>query len=67
MMMKVVVPSTLMQAAIPDVLKNTPDLYIRETMAVFESNADICCSILKGIPGLNPIQPTGAMYIMVRK
>lgn len=55
----------MIQAAIPDVLKNVPESYIRQTMEVFESNANICYSKLKGAPGLNPIRPSGAMYIMV--
>lgn len=63
--MKVVVPCTMTQAAIPDVFKNVPDSFIRQTMEVFESNANICYSTLKDVPGLNPIRPAGAMYIMV--
>ena len=63
--MKIVVPCTMTQAAIPDIFKNVPDSFIRQTMEVFESNASICYSTLKDVPGLNPIRPSGSMYIMV--
>ena len=65
MLQKVMVPSSMVQAALPAVLKNVPDSYISETMEVFETNADICYSILKCVNGLVPIKPAGSMYIMV--
>lgn len=66
MLTKVLAPSTLLQAAIPDVIKNVPDSHVAETMAVFESNSSACYSRLKDVPGLHPIRATGSMYIMVR-
>ena len=65
MLMKVLVPVSMVQVALPDVFKNVPDSYIRETMEVFESNADLCYSVLKDVDGLTPIKPAGSMYIMV--
>ncbi len=59
------VPSTMLQAAIPSVLKNVPNSYIKKTMEIFESSASVCYVKLKDIQGLTPIMPTGAMYIMV--
>lgn len=65
MLRKVVVPSTMLQAALPEILTSVPGSYIKKTMAVFESAADVCMSKLKDVPGLTPIKPSGAMYIMV--
>ncbi len=66
MLMKVLVPASMVQVALPDVLKNVPESFVRETMEVFESNADVCYSVLKDVNGLTPIRPAGSMYIMVR-
>lgn len=30
-----------------------------------QSNSEICFSELSSVPGLNPVMPSGAMYIMV--
>lgn len=31
----------------------------------FQSNADLCYAALSAIPGLQPVRPAGAMYLMV--
>jgi tyrosine aminotransferase len=64
-MTKLVAPASLIQAAIPDMLKNTPDSFFRETMEVFENNAILCYSKLKDVVGLKPVMPEGALYMMV--
>lgn len=63
---KLVAPASLIQAAIPDMFKNTPESFFIETMEVFEKNASLCYSKLKDVPGLQPVMPEGALYMMVR-
>ena len=58
-------PCAAVQAAIPDIFKNVPESFFRQTIAVFEGNAHACYDRLNGTPGLNPIMPSGAMYMMV--
>ena len=62
---KLISPSVLIQAALPDTFKNVPESFYSETMEVFENNAKACFSELSKVPGLTPIMPDGAMYIMV--
>lgn len=57
--------NTLIQAALPDILLNTPKSFQTETIASLEHNVKISKSILSKIPGLQVVQPQGAMYIMV--
>lgn len=45
--------------------ENTPDHFFSDAMEVFEKNASLCYAKLKDIPGLSPVMPEGAMYIMV--
>ena len=60
-------PTLLIQAAIPSIFKNVPQSFFSETMEVFENNAKTSYSIFSKVPGLNPVMPAGAMYIMVRE
>ena len=62
---KLVAPPAVIQAAIPDIFKNTPDSFFTDTMEVFEKSASMCYSRLKDVPGLTPVLPDGAMYMMV--
>lgn len=34
-------------------------------LSAFQSNADLCYAALSAIPGLQPVRPAGAMYLMV--
>ena len=63
--MKLLGPSTLIQAALPDILSNVPYDYHQKNIKLLHTNATRCCEILKGAPGLTPIMPKGAMYMMV--
>ena len=67
MAMRLLNPASLIQAAIPSIFKNVPQSFLSETMEVFESNAKTSYSIFSKVPGLNPVMPAGAMYIMVRQ
>ena len=59
-------PCTLIQAALPAILK-TPDSFHQETMDKLEKAAELFYNELKSIPGLNPVKPAGAMYMMVNE
>ena len=63
--MKVLGPNTLVQTALPDILRNVPQEYYQKNLELYHSNATICCEELKAAPGLNPIMPKATMYIMV--
>uniref|UniRef100_A0A0A9WAY0 Tyrosine aminotransferase n=2 Tax=Lygus hesperus TaxID=30085 RepID=A0A0A9WAY0_LYGHE len=58
--------NTIVQGAIPRILRETPQTFYDETVEVYQNNANLAYSILSGIPGLKPIMPKGAMYMMVR-
>ncbi|XP_015908737.1 tyrosine aminotransferase [Parasteatoda tepidariorum] len=57
--------NTIIQGAIPDILRDTPKSFFQETILSVKTNAAICYSVLAEIPGLMPIMPAGAMYMMV--
>ncbi|KAI9091884.1 pyridoxal phosphate-dependent transferase [Phlyctochytrium arcticum] len=57
-------PTSIIQAAIPEILK-TPSSFLEKTMAQLEENAHMSRKLLTGIPGLKPVFPQGAMYLMV--
>eukprot|EP00842_Homolaphlyctis_polyrhiza_P002661 jgi/Hompol1/3396/HPOL_003220-RA len=57
--------NSLVQAAVPEILQ-APESFYEETMKQLESNANISREMLKGIPGLTPIFPQGAMYLLLQ-
>nr|XP_002120196.1 tyrosine aminotransferase isoform X1 [Ciona intestinalis] len=57
-------PCTLIQGALPAIL-STPKSFHLETIRKLEENADYLFNQINGLPGLNPIKPTAAMYMMV--
>lgn len=63
--MKLLGPCTLIQAAVPDWMK-IPASYHESNITKFEENAKLCLKGLENAPGLRPIMPAGAMYMMVR-
>ena len=64
--MKLLGPCTLIQAAIPEMMK-IPTSYHKKNLALFEENAKLCYEGLKSARGLAPVMPAGAMYMMVHK
>ncbi|KAB5574764.1 hypothetical protein PHYPO_G00212800 [Pangasianodon hypophthalmus] len=56
---------TVIQGALESIFKNTPSEFYQSTINFLKSNADICFSELSTVPGLNPVMPSGAMYLMV--
>lgn len=62
---KLLGPSSLIQGALPSILKETPHAYIDKSIRLCQANAQCFHGALKKIKGLNPIMPEGAMYMMV--
>lgn len=57
--------NSLVQGALPAILKNTPQKFYDELVETLHQHALLAFKILKDIPGLKPIMPMGAMYLMV--
>jgi len=62
---RIVGSSTIIQGALPAILSQTPASFFEETMRFIEGNAEICFLNLSMVPGLKPVKPRGAMYMMV--
>lgn len=58
-------PNSLIQAAIPDILEKTPVSFYQETIKQLETNVDLSMKQVSKIDGLVPVNPQGAMYMMV--
>ena len=58
-------PNSLVQGALPAILKNTPQKFYDELVETLQNHANIAFQLLKEIRGLTPIMPKGAMYMMV--
>ncbi|PWA22142.1 hypothetical protein CCH79_00020160 [Gambusia affinis] len=56
---------TVVQGALESILNDTPPGFYSSTVSCLQSNAEICFSKLSAVPGLNPVMPSGAMYLMV--
>uniref|UniRef100_A0A8C9T7N8 Tyrosine aminotransferase n=1 Tax=Scleropages formosus TaxID=113540 RepID=A0A8C9T7N8_SCLFO len=56
---------TIVQGALEAILNSTPQEFYQDTIGFLKSNSEICFSALSSIPGLNPVRPSGAMYLMV--
>ncbi|CAG2120499.1 unnamed protein product, partial [Medioppia subpectinata] len=63
---RLVGPNSITQGALPQILKNTPKHFFESTIHFLHANALLAYNALKEMPGLHPIMPSGAMYIMVR-
>ncbi|CAH2066998.1 unnamed protein product, partial [Iphiclides podalirius] len=58
-------PSTLIQRALPAILRYTPQSFFDDVVLFIESQAKLAYEELRRAPGLRPIMPQGAMYMMV--
>ncbi|CAG5958381.1 unnamed protein product [Menidia menidia] len=56
---------TIIQGALESILNNTPQSFYSNTIDFLKSNSEICFNELSTVPGLNPVMPSGAMYLMV--
>ncbi|KAI8391801.1 tyrosine aminotransferase [Radiomyces spectabilis] len=58
-------PNSVVQAALPDILHNTPKSFYEKTIEQLEHNTSFSMDAVSKIDGLKPVQPQGAMYMMV--
>jgi len=59
-------PSSLVQGALGDILRNVPDTFYSQTMDFIFHNARLCYERLSQVTGLQPFMPQGTMYLMVK-
>lgn len=57
--------NTLIQGAIPTILRNTPESFYDGLVETLYHHAKIAYKMLKVVKGLSPIMPNGAMYMMI--
>ncbi|TMS36731.1 hypothetical protein L596_003825 [Steinernema carpocapsae] len=62
---KIVGPCALVQGALPKILAETPQSFFDNIKSVLARNAQIVHDALSKVPGLKPVRPQGAMYMMV--
>lgn len=53
-----------MQCALPALLANTPESFYEQTMSTLQHTSTALFNRLSLIPGLRPILPQGAMYLV---
>jgi tyrosine aminotransferase len=63
--MKIVGPCALVQGALPRILQDTPQSFFDHIKEVLSANANAVYKSLSRIPGLKPLKPQGAMYMMI--
>ena len=66
MSQRIIGSNTFIQGALPTILKNTPPSFHENTIRTVKKNADLAFRKLRKTPGLIPIMPRGAMYMMVK-
>ncbi|XP_058817635.1 tyrosine aminotransferase [Topomyia yanbarensis] len=57
--------NTMVQGAIPDILRNTPSAFYDNLVSTLYRHAELAYKAIKQIRGLRPIMPGGAMYMMI--
>ncbi|XP_058799074.1 tyrosine aminotransferase [Phymastichus coffea] len=62
---RIIGSNTIVQGALPKILKNTPQRYFDNILVTLDAHATLSYSYISKIPGLEPIKPNGAMYMMV--
>lgn len=62
---KIVGPCALVQGALPRLLDDTPQSYFENIRTVIAKNAQVVYEVLSRVPGLKPLKPQGAMYMMI--
>ncbi|CAB3399770.1 unnamed protein product [Caenorhabditis bovis] len=62
---KIVGPCSLVQGALPKILRETPESYFQHNRKFIEKNANIVERILGKVNGIKVIKPCGAMYMMI--
>lgn len=62
---RIIGSSTILQGALNQILTQTPPEFFQATIAQVHNNAQLAYHLLSELPGLRPIMPAGAMYMMV--
>ncbi|XP_076248612.1 tyrosine aminotransferase [Calliopsis andreniformis] len=62
---RIIGSNTLIQGALPGILKNTPEKFYKDTMCTLHNHSNLAYDYIVKISGLKPIMPAGAMYMMV--
>lgn len=57
--------STIVQGALARILHETPQEFFDDVVTKLKEHADVAYAILKDVPGLKPLMPQGAMYMMI--
>lgn len=57
--------NTLVQGALPAILRNTPQTFYEDVIHTLHLHSKLAFNCLDNTPGLRPIMPHGAMYMMV--
>lgn len=57
--------NSLIQKCLPAILHETDQAFYDSTLSVLEENAKFSYERLANVPGLKPVMPQGAMYMMV--
>ena len=56
-------PNSLVQGALPKILRNTPQKFYDGLVETLQNHANIAFQMLKDIKGIKPIMPQGAMWV----
>ncbi|XP_076062960.1 tyrosine aminotransferase-like [Oratosquilla oratoria] len=62
---RVIGSNTIVQGALSAILEGTPQSFFTNTLTQIQKNADLSYGLLSVTPGLRPVLPQGAMYMMV--
>lgn len=59
-------PATFIQAAVPEIIEQTQEVFFRKTINILKQTSDICYQKIEDIDGIScPTKPKGAMAFMV--
>ncbi|XP_042897792.2 tyrosine aminotransferase isoform X1 [Parasteatoda tepidariorum] len=62
---RIIGSNTIVQGALPAILRDTPETFFEDCIEIVQRNAVLAYSIIAEVPGLKPVMPAGAMYMMV--
>ncbi|XP_011867961.1 PREDICTED: tyrosine aminotransferase [Vollenhovia emeryi] len=62
---RIIGSNTIIQGALPMILRKTPQKFFDDVIRVLYSHSKLAYNCIIKIPGLKPIMPDGAMYMMV--
>ncbi|CAA3033088.1 tyrosine aminotransferase, partial [Olea europaea subsp. europaea] len=62
---RIIGSNTIVQGALADILERTPQAFYDQTVRTLQAHARLAYDELSRVPGLRPVMPQGAMYMMV--